>query len=597
MFLASTMQDFPLTITAILRHGATVYRDSECVTWTGASATRANYAEVAANAERLAAALAKLGVRAGDRVATFAWNNQEHLEAYFAVPCMGAVLHTLNIRLFPEQLSHIVNHAEDRFVIVDGSLIPLLARVVRELTTVEAFIVVGEGDVSLLGGKPVLRYHELIAAEEPGFAWPEIDERAAAAMCYTSGTTGDPKGVVYSHRSTFLHAQALLSATVSGITEADRVLAIVPMFHVNAWGLPYGSFLGGADLLMPGPFLQPEPIARFVHQEKASVLSGVPTIWQALLAYGESHDIDLSTLRTGTSGGAAAPRSLFEKFEQRYGLRIIQGWGMTETSPLGGMAWPPPGVEEGTTEDLDWRMKSGRIPAGVQMRIVDANGAELPWDGEATGEIEVRGPWITGSYYRDRRTGEVRRRLAAHRRHRHHRPARFLPVDRPREGRDQVRWRVDFLGGAGKPPDGPPCCAGGRGDRRPRPPLGRATTRVRGGPGGRRGRRRGTRHVPGRPGRQMAGAGELDVRRGDPQDHRRQVRQEAAARPVRGRRGHRHQNGLEVAQIGLLGSRRPGTSSAASSSVTMTRSWLPPAPCTDAPGRRSLIERPTCATS
>ncbi|HEY4454433.1 MAG TPA: long-chain fatty acid--CoA ligase [Pseudonocardiaceae bacterium] len=401
MFLASTMQDFPLTITAILRHGATVYRDSECVTWNGASATKANYAQIAANAERLAAALSKLGVQEGDRVATFAWNNQEHLEAYFAVPCMGAVLHTLNIRLFPEQLAHIVNHAEDRFVIVDGTLIPLLARVAHELKTVEAFIVIGDADASALGDKKVLRYHELIAAEEPGFVWPEIDERAAAAMCYTSGTTGDPKGVVYSHRSTFLHAQALLSATVAGITESDRVLAIVPMFHVNAWGLPYGSFLGGASLLMPGPFLQPEPIARFVHEEKATVVSAVPTIWAAVLAYGENHDIDLSTLRTGTSGGAAAPTSLFEKFEERYGLRIIQGWGMTETSPLGGMAWPPPGVEEGTAEDMDWRMKSGRIPAGVQMRIVDANGAELPWDGEATGEIEVRGPWITGAYYRD----------------------------------------------------------------------------------------------------------------------------------------------------------------------------------------------------
>ena len=402
MFLASTMQDFPLTITAILRHGATVYRDSECVTWTGASATRASYAQISANAERLAAALSKLGVRQGDRVATFAWNNAEHLEAYFAIPCMGAVLHTLNIRLFPEQLTHIVNHAEDRFVIVDSSLIPLVARVVGELETVEAFIVIGDGDASALGtGKPVLRYHELIAAEEPGFAWPDIDERSAAAMCYTSGTTGDPKGVVYSHRSTFLHAQALLAATVAGITESDRVLTIVPMFHVNAWGLPFGAFLGGASLLMPGPFLQPEPIARFVHQEQATVMSGVPTIWAALLGYGESHDIDLSSLRTGTSGGAAAPRSLLEKFEQRYGLRIIQGWGMTETSPLGGMAFPPPGVEQGTTEDTDWRMKSGRIAAGVEMRITDASGAELPWDGEAAGEIEVRGPWITGSYYRD----------------------------------------------------------------------------------------------------------------------------------------------------------------------------------------------------
>jgi fatty-acyl-CoA synthase len=395
------MQDFPLTVTAILRHGASVYGESECVTWTGAAPRRATFAEITRNAERLAAALTRLGVEAGDRVATFAWNNQEHLEAYLAVPCMGAVLHTLNIRLFPEQLSQVINHAEDKIVIVDDTLLPLLARVVGELTGVRAFIVVGDGDASALGEVTVLRYHELLAAEEPGFDWPELDERSAAAMCYTSGTTGDPKGVVYSHRSTFLHAQAVLSASLVGITEADRVLAIVPMFHVNAWGLPYGAFLGGATLHMPGPFLQPEPLTKFIATEQTTVTSAVPTIWHAILNYGEANDIDLSSLRAGTSGGAAAPRSLFERFEQRYGLRIIQGWGMTETSPLGGMAFPPPGVEPGTGEDLDWRMKSGRIAAGVRMRIVDEEGKELPWDGESAGEIEVRGPWITGSYYRD----------------------------------------------------------------------------------------------------------------------------------------------------------------------------------------------------
>jgi fatty-acyl-CoA synthase len=399
--IASTMQDFPLTITAILRHGASVYGESECVTWTGATPRRATFAEVAGNAERLAAALARLGVEAGDRVATFAWNNQEHLEAYFAVPCMGAVLHTLNIRLFPEQLAHVINHAEDKIIIVDDSLVPLLARVVGELSTVRAFVVVGDGDAGALGDRTVLRYHDLLAAEEPGFAWPELDERSAAAMCYTSGTTGDPKGVVYSHRSTFLHAQAVLSAALVGITEVDRVLAIVPMFHVNAWGLPFGAFLGGATLHMPGPFLQPAPLTAFIAAEQTTVTSAVPTIWHAILNYGEANDIDLSSLRAGTSGGAAAPRSLLEGFERRYGLRIIQGWGMTETSPLGGMAFPPPGVAPGTSEDLDWRMKSGRIAAGVQMRIVDEQGKELPWDGASAGEIEVRGPWITGSYFRD----------------------------------------------------------------------------------------------------------------------------------------------------------------------------------------------------
>ncbi|GAA4624354.1 long-chain fatty acid--CoA ligase [Actinoallomurus vinaceus] len=399
--IASTMQEFPLTVSAILRHGARVYGGSECVTWTGGEPLRASYRQIAENAERLAAALSRLGVDEGDRVATFCWNNQAHLEAYFAVPGMGAVLHTLNIRLFPDQLAHIVEHAEDRVIIVDDSLVPLLARVADRLPTVETFIVVGHGDASALGRARVLRYHELLAAEEPGFDWPELDERAAASMCYTSGTTGDPKGVVYSHRSTFLHALAATSASLLGITEKDRVLAIVPMFHVNAWGLPYAAFLSGATLHMPGPFLQPEHLTAFIAAERSTVSSAVPTIWSAILNHGAAHEIDLSSLRTGTSGGAAAPRALLEAFEERYGLRIIQGWGMTETSPLGGMAFPPPGVEPGTPEDVDWRLKSGRVTAGVEMRIVDALGEELPWDGTSVGEIEVRGPWITGSYHRD----------------------------------------------------------------------------------------------------------------------------------------------------------------------------------------------------
>ncbi|MGW5414321.1 long-chain fatty acid--CoA ligase [Actinomadura geliboluensis] len=404
--IPSTMQDFPLSVAAILRHGARVYGRSECVTWTGGGPPRrATFAEIARNAERLAAALARLGVRRGDRVATFCWNNQEHLEAYFAVPAMGAVLHTLNIRLFPEQLSHIINHADDQVVIVDDTLVPLLARVVGELPAVEAFVVVGDGDASALegngNGAPVLRYRDLLDAEEPGFAWPDLDERSAASMCYTSGTTGDPKGVVYSHRSTFLHAMAVQSASMVGITEADRVLTIVPMFHVNAWGLPYGAFLSGATLHMPGPFMQPEHLVKFIEAERSTLASAVPTIWNGILAHGEQHEIDLSSLRAGTSGGAAAPRVLLERFEQRYGLRIIQGWGMTETSPLGGMAFPPPGVEPGTDEDMRWRLKSGRVAAGVEMRIVGDSGAELPWDGEAVGEIEVRGPWITGAYHRD----------------------------------------------------------------------------------------------------------------------------------------------------------------------------------------------------
>ena len=402
--LESTMQDYPLTIGMIFRHGRAVYPESEVVTWEGDHARRATYAEVADRAEQLAAALARLGVGNGTRVGTFSWNTQEHLEAYMAIPAMGAVLHTLNIRLFPEQLVYVVNHAADEVVIVDDTLVPVLAKVAAELTTVKTFVVTGSGDPGALAEATtaqILSYEELLAAESPGFDWPEVDERSAAAMCYTSGTTGNPKGVVYSHRSTWLHSFAATSASTLAITEADRILPIVPMFHANAWGLPYAGWMVGADFLMPGRFLQAEPLCAFIHQERPTFSGAVPTIWAEVLRRGKEHTLDLSCLRMIVCGGSAVPRSMMEAFENDYGVRIVQAWGMTETSPLAAVAHPPSSVERGTELEMDWRSRTGRVCAGVELRIVDDDGAVLPWDDEAVGEIEVRGPWVTGSYYLD----------------------------------------------------------------------------------------------------------------------------------------------------------------------------------------------------
>ena len=395
--MLSTMQDRPLTITSLFHHGARIHADSEVVTLEGDHVRRATFAEVARRAERLAGALARLGVGPETRVATFSWNTQEHMEAYLAVPCMGAVLHTLNIRLFPEQLAYVANHAEDEVILVDASLVPQLARVRADLKTVRHIVVIGDGDPTALGD--VLRYDDLLAAAPDRFAWPDIDERAAAAMCYTSGTTGNPKGVVYGHRSTVLHSMMVTSGSVFALGERDSVLLIVPMFHANAWGLPYAAWMVGAKLVMPGRFLQAEGLCKLITSERPTFSGAVPTIWSDILRYAETHPADFSSFRMVVCGGSAVPRVLMERFEERHGLKIIQCWGMTETSPLGAIAHVPRGAAAG--EEMDWRTKTGRIVPGVELRIVDDQGEELPWDGESVGEIEVRGPWITGAYYRD----------------------------------------------------------------------------------------------------------------------------------------------------------------------------------------------------
>ena len=392
--MLGTMQDYPLTVTFLFQHGARVYGESRVSTFTGDRFRRASFREVAARTERLANALKRLGIQAGDRVGTFCWNHQENLEAYFAIPCMGAVNHTLNIRLFPEQLAYIINHAADRIIMVDDILIPVLSKVVPELKKIEHYIVIGRNDGSLPNS---LSYDELIAAEPAGFDWPELDERSAAAMCYTSGTTGNPKGVVYTHRSNFLHSMAACAAGNLGITERDRLLMVPPMFHANAWGLPYAGWMSGADLIMPGRYLQAEPLCRMIQEERPTRTSAVPTILNDILRYAETHTVDLSSLELIMSGGSAVPRSLIANYKERFHIDLVQGWGMTETSPLAAIAIPPRSCDS-SEHELDWRAKTGRLVAGVEMRVMDGETVQ-PWDGQSIGEIEVRGPWITGDYF------------------------------------------------------------------------------------------------------------------------------------------------------------------------------------------------------
>ncbi|NOP97177.1 long-chain fatty acid--CoA ligase [Mycolicibacterium fortuitum] len=413
----STMQNWPLTITAILRHACGVNGDRTVTTACGEGRYRTiSYRELGAQAAQLAHALRGLGVDGDQRVGTFMWNNTEHLAAYLAVPAMGAVLHTLNIRLSAEQIAYIANEAADSVVIADGSVVPLLAPVLPLLETVHTVIVVGDGDVEGLQGVTVVRWDELLATQPTEFDWPEIDENAAAAMCYTSGTTGNPKGVVYSHRSSYLHALNTCTANALDVSCGDTVLPIVPMFHANAWGLPYAALMAGANVVMPDRFMDGASLINLIETQRPTLAGAVPTIWNDVMHRLEKNPgHDISSLRLVACGGSAVPLSLMKTFEETYGVHIQQAWGMTETSPLATVAKPLPGV----SEERQWEMRvsQGRPMCGVEVRVVDDEGVPLPTDGEAVGELEVRGPWITGSYYLGRdaekfdtgwlRTGDV----------------------------------------------------------------------------------------------------------------------------------------------------------------------------------------------
>ncbi|WP_029107884.1 long-chain fatty acid--CoA ligase [Mycobacterium sp. URHD0025] len=415
--MKSTMQNWPLTITAILRHACGINGDRTVTTACGQGRYRTiSYRELGGQSAQLAHALRGLGIDGDQRVGTFMWNNTEHLAAYLAVPAMGAVLHTLNIRLSPEQIAYIANEAADSVVIADASLVPLLAPVLPLLETVHTVIVVGDGDVDMLKGPTVLRWEELLADRPMEFDWPEVDENSAAAMCYTSGTTGNPKGVVYSHRSSYLHALNTCTANALDVSCSDSVLPIVPMFHANAWGLAYAALMAGANLVMPDRFMDGASLIDLIESQRPTLAGAVPTIWNDVMHRLEKEPgHDVSSLRLVACGGSAVPLSLMQTFQETYGVYIQQAWGMTETSPLATVAKPLPGV----SEERQWEMRvsQGRPMCGVEVRVVDDAGAPLPNDGDAVGELEVRGPWITGAYYLDRdsekfdtgwlRTGDV----------------------------------------------------------------------------------------------------------------------------------------------------------------------------------------------
>jgi fatty-acyl-CoA synthase len=401
----STMLPVPLLITRILEYGTTVHGRAEVVTWSPEGPRRSSYAEVGADCRRLARALRRLGVDGDQRVGTFMWNNEEHLELYLAVPSMGAVLHTINIRLFPQQLVYVVQHAADDVIVVDNSLAAPFAALLPHLTTVRHVVVNGPvpDDVrAALGatGLPVHDYRALLDAEPDEFEWPVLDENDAVGMCYTSGTTGNPKGVAYSHRSTYLHAMSLALPDAFDVRPGDRLLAVVPMFHANAWGMPYGALLGGASLIMPDRYLQADPLLRMVESERITGAGAVPTIWADVLRrLDEGPAVDVSSLRHVVVGGSACPPTLMRAFEERHGVVVRHAWGMTETSPLGSIAVPPPGVD--VEEAWAYRATQGRLAAGVEARLIGPDGTRMPWDGESVGELEVRGPWVTGSYYLD----------------------------------------------------------------------------------------------------------------------------------------------------------------------------------------------------
>ena len=391
------MMDVPLSIPLLLRRTESLFGHKTLVSRRAdRSLERRTYAEVLRRARALAAGLAGLGIKPGDRVATFCWNHSRHLEAYYGIPASGAVLHTLNIRLHPDELAYIITHAGDAAIIVDKVLWPAFAAVQPRLGDIHVIVIGAEGDLPA----GTIDYEQLVASVTPPDALPDVDERAAAMMCYTSGTTGRSKGVLYSHRSMVLHALNLALPDCLDLRESDVVLAVVPMFHVNAWGLPFTCAMIGSGQVQPGPHLDAASLVELFEAERVTLAAGVPTIWHAVLKYLDEHPgHDLSSLRTMVVGGAAIPESTIRAFDQRHGLHIVHAWGMTETSPLGSISRVPADLRSASSDDqYAWRATQGRPAPFVEIRARSEEGL-VAWDGATMGELEVRGPWIASAYY------------------------------------------------------------------------------------------------------------------------------------------------------------------------------------------------------
>jgi fatty-acyl-CoA synthase len=400
------MMDHPLTITMILER-ARLFPRQEIVTRGLAGTHRNTYSDFYLRACKLANVLKRLGIEAGERVATLAWNTNSHLEVYLGAPSYGAVLHTLNLRLPPEQIGYIANHAGDAVIFVDQNLLPLLEQFRAMAPSVRHIVVMNEEKDASTARFPILHYEELLAEASPEFTWPHLEENSAAAMCYTSGTTGNPKGALYSHRAIFLHSMTLALADTFGTSQSDVVMPVVPMFHANAWGIPYATTLVGAKHVFPGPNLQPRNLAELIQQERVTIAAAVPTIWMGLLSLLEKEPFDVSTLRICPCGGSAVPRSMIEKFKKKFGVTICQAWGMTEMAPLGTVSRLRREMKDWPEEDqYDVLALQGSPVPGVEIRAVDAEGKPVPWDGKTLGELQVRGPWVIRSYYNDPRSAD-----------------------------------------------------------------------------------------------------------------------------------------------------------------------------------------------